>query len=406
MPYYLWKGVHISGSWRYGLRSAINTDMLSEQLYKADIGLTRSRCLYLHHRSSWKSVRIPYLRAAGELLESKIPLFQSLTIAAELTCHGYLKDSLIQCARDVERGTSIVEAFMRITIINDPLLLSACQVGQTSGQLSTTLTSLAKFYENKLTLSTLLTRAWSGPLLTLSAAFIIMLALIIGVIPSYMELSNITGTSLPSYIHTALAIRNIIISPWLPALVGTLIIFIYSSYKLARIYAPTHYDYLLLKIPLLGKTIGYISVNFYFAYLALLLEHGISITQALNMTSKTISNKHLNKTYTHIANLVTQGHTLADAWTTTSGTYLVPQGISLLYLGQTTGYMARAALQISSLYHQMLTTSIVAWAKRGNIALLILSGIVVGAMVIGLYLPILNLPDMASQFDTTMTTSV
>lgn len=88
-------------------------------------------------------------RTMSSLLSSGVDVVQAISITNDVVQNSYYRDILQQAALDVEKGKQLSESFTAHTNLYPVLVGEMVSVGEETGQISTMLLEVAKFYENE-----------------------------------------------------------------------------------------------------------------------------------------------------------------------------------------------------------------------------------------------------------------
>ena len=114
--------------------------------------------------SSWLFLKFPFLgkitqkincarfaRSFSSLMESGVPIIESLTITAQTVGNVFYSNSLIEVAVEVKKGKNIQESLEKHKEIYPILVSQMIGVGEQTGELSGIMARLADFYEEEVT---------------------------------------------------------------------------------------------------------------------------------------------------------------------------------------------------------------------------------------------------------------
>lgn len=114
--------------------------------------------------SSWLFLKFPFLgkitqkincarfaRSFSSLMESGVPIIESLTITAQTVGNVFYSNSLIEVAVEVKKGKNIQESLEKNKEIYPILVSQMIGVGEQTGELSEIMARLADFYEEEVT---------------------------------------------------------------------------------------------------------------------------------------------------------------------------------------------------------------------------------------------------------------
>lgn len=154
MPLLAWMVIS-SGTWvnenktgvfiGFGLLVAAGIFIFSQERFKIPLLNFFSRMPVI---GSWlnESDLAVWSKMLGILLGSKVPMLEALTLAAKSSRIPWRKAKLVQVKSSVKSGMALSEALRREEVVSSTTV-NLVKVGEKSGDLSTTLSSVAKLYD-------------------------------------------------------------------------------------------------------------------------------------------------------------------------------------------------------------------------------------------------------------------
>lgn len=154
MPLLAWMVIS-SGTWvnenktgvfiGFGVLVAASVFIFSQERFKIPLLNFFSRMPVI---GSWlnESDLAVWSKMLGILLGSKVPMLEALTLAAKSSRIPWRKAKLVQVKSSVKSGMALSEALRREEVVSSTTV-NLVKVGEKSGDLSTTLSSVAKLYD-------------------------------------------------------------------------------------------------------------------------------------------------------------------------------------------------------------------------------------------------------------------
>ena len=140
------------------------------------------------------------------------------------------------------------------------------------------------------------------------------------------------------------------------------------------------YSDFLMKIPFLSDCIKYFSLAHYMSVMHIAYEAGIPITESLKMAESTITNDEMRKRAKDVANLISQGKSLTDAYYQSQ---LIPGVLMpLIATGEKTGKLGQMFRDASIGIEKKLDLALDALARAFEPLLMVVLGGCVGYFVI------------------------
>jgi type IV pilus assembly protein PilC len=125
-----------------------------------------------------------------------------------------------------------------------------------------------------------------------------------------------------------------------------------------------------------------------------LLGGGIPLVNALEVTSRSLSNQHMAAQITNAAQQVREGRSLA-ATLQESGSF-PDVAIKMVEVGESTGALQEMLNSLADFYDEEIVTNLGRFVTIIEPALLVIMGIVIAGLLLSLYLPLFNLSSALS----------
>lgn len=88
-----------------------------------------------------------FARTLGAMLNTEMPIVESINLTGNVINNVLYKNSLVQIARGVEKGKTISEQMMAYPQLYPPIIQQMVAVGEETGEIAKVLVKLAEFYE-------------------------------------------------------------------------------------------------------------------------------------------------------------------------------------------------------------------------------------------------------------------
>src|SRR5438045_4063646 len=149
------------------------------------------------------------------------------------------------------------------------------------------------------------------------------------------------------------------------------------------------FDYVMLKLPILGSLLRKIAVARFTRTLGTLITSGVPILEGLSITARTSGNAVLEDALMKVRKAVEEGRTIVDPLKE-SGVFpnMVTQMIGV---GEATGAMDAMLQKIADFYEDEVDAATKNMLTLMEPVMIGFLGIVVGGIVISLYLPLFSM---------------
>ena len=396
MPTYQWKGKNRYGDVVGGVRVARSVEDLSRTLQREQIQV-------MDISSKRKAIQIPFLqrqkvrlkdlaiysRQLSVLIDAELPLIQSLNILAEQTKNKYFKRVIKDIRGDVEAGSTLNQAKRKFPTVFDDLYCNLVASGEQSGSLDIMLRRLAEFLEKIVKLRSQVRQAMIYPTAVLSFAIVVVIFMLWKVIPVFASIFLELGAQLPFLTAMVIGLSNFVQKYILFIALGFVAaVFAFRYWRKTESGRPI-VDKFLLKMPLFGKLLEKVGLSRVTRTMSTLLSGGVPMLESMKITSSTAGNVIIEDYIMQARTMVAEGTSLRDA--------LKEKGrfpfmmIQMVGVGEATGTLDEMLTKLADFYDEEVETSVAALLSIMEPILLILVGLIVGAIVVSMYLPIFDL---------------
>ena len=330
-----------------------------------------------------------FTRQFATMINSGLPLVQSLNILAAQTESPKLKDVTRAVVFDVEAGNTLADAFSKHPTAFTQLYVNMVAAGEAGGILDTILLRLATFLEknDKLVRKVKSAMIYPGVILTVAVGAITIL--LIFVIPVFRDMFASVNAELPLPTRMVLAMSDFLKGFWPAILIGVgLVVFAFKRYY-ATPAGMRRVDGFLLGFPVLGDVLRKSAVSRFTRTLGTLISSGVSILEGLEITAKTAGNTIIQDAIMASRSSIAGGDTIA-APLEKSGVF-PPMVISMIAVGEQTGGLDEMLSKIADFYDDEVDVAVSGLLSLMEPVMILFLGVVVGGMIVAMYLPIFNL---------------
>jgi len=330
-----------------------------------------------------------FTRQFATMINSGLPLVQSLDILARQTENPALAEVTRQVVFDVESRHTLADAFSKPPRAFTELYVNMVAAGEAGGILDTILGRLATFLEKSDALIRKVKGAMVYPGVIMSVAGIAVAVLLIFVIPTFQKMFASVGMELPLPTRIVIGMSDFLINYW-----WMLIIIIAGAVVAFRRYYATSdgrkkIDMMLLNAPVLGDLLRKSAVSRFTRTLGTLISSGVSILDGLEITAKTAGNRVIHDAVMESRNSIAGGETIAGPLEKSK--VFPPMVISMIAVGEQTGGLDEMLSKIADFYDEEVDVAVSALLSLMEPMMIVVLGVIVGGMVVAMYLPIFDM---------------
>jgi len=394
MPFFEWKGRSVSGEIRSGVIEAPNAQIVEVYLRRLNIipikiQQKKESGFHLRLKRVKDKELALFTRQFATVLEAGLAIVKALETLAMQQKNPYFKEVLTDIKRGVEGGSSISDAMANYPKVFDNLYLQMVRSGEASGNLDLVLKRLATYLEKIISLKSKIKHAMIYPSVIIFVTIVVVSIIMLYVIPKFAELFKEAGQQLPLPTQILISISHnfkYFFGFFLLAFIGSIIGIKYYRRSEKGKY---NTDKILLRLPLLGELFQKAAISRIARTLANLIGAGVPLLQALTIAGETSGNKVYEKAMEDIRINVSAGHTIADPMFFTGVfPYMV---VEMVRIGELSGNLEEMLTKVADFYEEEVDRTVQTLSTLIEPILLIVLGVIIGAILIALYLPIFQL---------------
>jgi type IV pilus assembly protein PilC len=326
-----------------------------------------------------------FSRQFATMVNSGLPLLRSLSILEEQTEDKELARIVGEIRADVEKGTALSNAMARHTRTFSRLYVAMIKAGETAGTLDSVLLRLADQLEKEVTLRQKIKSAMTYPVVVFALVILILTAMLIFVVPTFKDLYQQLGGTLPGPTRLLIAASDIVRKFFLfviAAIVG--LVFVFKRWKKTE--NGRHVvDRMKLKIPIFGGLFHKTAMSRFSRTLSVLSRSGVPILQSLDIVAETVQNSVVARAVRDVQSSVKEGQSIAGPLERHK--VFPPMVVQMIAVGEETGALDTMLEKIADFYDDEVTATVDALTSMIEPAMIAVVGGTVGAIVISLYLP-------------------
>ena len=330
-----------------------------------------------------------FTRQFATMINSGLPLVQSLDILQQQTENETLKKVVRQVLYDVESGNTLADAMGKHPKIFSDLYVSMVAAGEAGGILDTILLRLATFLEKNDALVRKIKGAMVYPVVIMLVAVLAVATLLIFVIPTFQDMFESAGVPLPLPTQIVIAL-SAFLQAWWWALLGGIV----AAFFAFRAYYSTddgqrRVDAALLRMPLLGDLQRKAAVARFTRTLGTLVSSGVSILEGLEITARTAGNRVIHDAVMESRASIAGGETISGPLKESA--VFPPMVIQMIRVGEETGGLDEMLSKIADFYDDEVDQAVSTLLSAMEPLMIVVLGVLVGGMIVSMYLPIFDM---------------
>lgn len=332
---------------------------------------------------------IIFLRQFATLISAGILLVESLDLLVEQTTNPRLKAILEDLSTEVQEGSPLSVSMSKHPAVFPNLLIQMIQSAEVSGRLEEVLEQMANYYEKQYRNKQKVTTAMTYPIVVGVLALVITAFLLIFIVPIFGEMFASFGSELPAITQMVLGLSQWLQKYWvliLAFLLATIFLLRYLSQRDKMAYS---FDYLQLKIPIIGMFLQKTILARMTQTLSSLLNSSVPILQALDVTSQVVDNRVVEEVLLAAKKDVEQGESLAKPM---EAHWFFPNLIiQMIKVGEASGSLDEMLKKASDIYEQEVEEASEKLQSLIEPLLIVFLSVIVGFIVLSIVIPMFGL---------------
>ena len=323
-------------------------------------------------------------------IKSGIPLADSVRILAKQTKKTSLKKSFNQLVYQLLKGESLSDAMLMQETVYPKLLVNMVKTAEMTGDLPSILDDMSEYYTSMDQTHKQMKSAMTYPLVVLTIAFGVLIFMLTYLVPQFSAMFEENGAQMPALTLAILAASDFIREKWyIILLVVVAFVFIFIQlYKRSQKFRET-IQVMVMHMPIFKDIVIYNEIANFTKTFASLLNHGVFITDSMEILSKITNNeiykKIINKTLENLG----KGDSISTAF---RGEWAIPVvAYEMIVTGETTGQLGSMMEKVAE-HFQMLHKNIIDQMKSLVEPILIcFLAVVVGIILLSIIQPMFSI---------------
>lgn len=392
---FVWEGTDKRGVKMKGEQSSKNVNFLRAELRKQGITPTvvklKPKPLFGGAGKPVGPKEIAFFsRQLATMMKSGVPIVSALEIIEGGQKNVRMKKMVESIRYDIESGSSLSEAISKHPVQFDELYRNLVRAGESAGVLETVLDTIASYKENIETLKGKIKKALFYPAVVIAVALLVSAILLIFVVPQFEAVFKQFGADLPAFTKIIVGASRFMVSNWyivFGAVFAAIFGFIFFK---KRSLAFQHFlDRVILKVPVIGQIMHNSAIARFSRTLAVTFKAGVPLVEALDTVAGATGNTVYEKAVHRVRDDVSVGYPLNMSMKQVN---LFPHMvIQMTSIGEEAGALDAMLFKVAEYYEQEVNNAVDALSSLIEPFIMIFIGGIIGAMVIGMYLPIFKL---------------
>ncbi len=397
-----YRAVNRQGQYTEGRVEAV--DVRAATFRVQGMGLTPVSVEALHSVRGWDLPRFPLRRVTrrdilffteelSTLVRAGLPLDRSLTVTAELASNPQLETVIQDVLKQVKGGQSLADALSAHPKYFSSLYVNMIRAGAAGGVLDVILERLVEFERSSDELRSYLTASLVYPVLLTLVGLGSIGILFYFVIPRFASIFEDIGGQIPPATMVLLGTAELVRGYWWAALLAIVLAFVALRTWLGTPRGRRWWDGAILRVPLVGPTLLKIEVGTFARTLGTLVSSAVPLIPAVRIVQNVARNTLVAEAISKVADGAKRGEGVGKPMAATG----VFPGLAnhLVLVGEESGRLDSMLLQLADAYDRDVKSSVKALTSVLEPAIILVMGVVVGAIVLSMLMAIFSINEIA-----------
>lgn len=333
-----------------------------------------------------------FTRQFATMIKAGMNPTASLEVVSRPMKNAWFKDSLKDVQDAINSGSDLSSAFARHPKIFKPLYISLVRAGESGGILPEALERLAEQMERDAALQSEIKGALVYPIVVITFAILIIVAMLLFVIPVFATIFEETGGKLPAPTQLLVSTSDLVKKFWFLLPLVPPAIFYAIKWILSTEKGRWTWDSAKMKFPMkIGPLYIKVVTARFTRTLSTLLAAGVPILEALQITAPTANNVVINQKIESAMEQIRSGQNISIAL---KGMEIFPEmATAMIQAGEEAGALVPMLGKVADTYEEEVAIAIKGLKSIMEPILMIGIGTIVGFVVIALYMPIFKVYD-------------
>ena len=336
---------------------------------------------------------VMFTRQLSTMIGAGVPLLRALNaLSNNLSEKMALKQILNSIIHDVESGKNLGDSLAKFPEVFNDVYVNMVRAGEAAGILDEILNKLASQQEKSTAMRKKIKSAMAYPLVLLFITVTAFFGLMIFIVPQIGEIVTDLGgegAEMPAITTIMLGISDFLVMYWYIVLITIgVVVFIFMNY-IKTIRGRSQFHSLLLKLPIINTIIIKISIAHFARTFSALMEAGVAVLEAIDVTSRAVGNAVYEKALVEAEAEVKNGKNLSAV---ISSNPIFPSIVAqMLAVGEETGQTGSVLLKVADFYEEEVDASISGLSSIIEPVMIVVMGTMVGLIAASVMLPIAGL---------------
>jgi general secretion pathway protein F len=334
-----------------------------------------------------------FTQELSTLLNSGVPLDRALTIASEITARPQFRSIVQDILRGIKGGKSLADALSLHPQLFSGLYINMVRAGEASGSLGTIFERLSEFERSRDELRGYIISSMIYPSLLAMVGAGSVFVLLEFVVPRFASVFDEGRMKIPTPTKIMLDVSKVVQDWWWVAAAALVAIVVAFRLYIGTPKGRRWWDEMRLHIPVLGGALRKAETSRFARAMATLVGNSVPLVQSIHIASGIMGNLRMSDALKDVAQGVKRGEGISAPLARTK--VFAPLASHLLTVGEETGKLDQMFARMADIYEEETRSSIKRFTSIFEPLVILIMGLVVGALVLSMLIAITSINDVA-----------
>jgi len=325
-------------------------------------------------------------RQIATLFEAQVSALRIFRLLGSEHSNPLVQRTLMKVADDIQGGASISKALAKHPKLFSSFYCNMVLAGEETGRLEHTFMHLADYLDRSYAVTSKASHALVYPAFIIGVFIIVMVLMLTFVIPGLTQMIVDSGATIPIYTQIVMWTSELFTEYGLLLFgaLAALVVFVVRYGKTGP--GRAYFDHLKLQIPAVGSLYKKLYLSRIADNLATMLESGIAMIQAIEITAAVVENVHYEKALLKARDQIKNGMSVSKAF---AGYDQIPSiMVQMIRVGEETGELGNILHTLSKFYAREVENAVDTLLGLIEPIMIILLAGGVGTLVASVLVPI------------------
>ena len=324
-----------------------------------------------------------YLKAGISLIDS----VRILEKQAEKPEHRKVYQKMVY---ELLKGESLSVAMQKQQDKFPKLLVNMVKTSELTGDLTSVLDDMAEYYTSKEETKKTMISAMTYPVIVIIIAICVVVFILTSIVPKFVDMYSANDAEIPALTKAIMSISNflthhyIILILIIGGIIGTFI-FLFKHVQAFR----KNTQIIMMHVPVLSKIIIYNEVYNFTKTFASLLNHGVFITDSMEILAKITNNEVYKELINRTIINLNKGANISDSF---KGSWAFPvAAYEMIVTGESTGQLGLMMEKVANYYQTLHKNLVKQLQSLLEPMMIVFLAVIVGIILLAVMMPMFDI---------------